>query len=569
MKRFAALLLLSLLAVPLCPRPAAAKDQPPRYERRWVYCMHNLYVDRSVDEVIALIKRARKGGYNGLVLADYKFNILGRMEPRYFRNVARVRKAAAAAGLELIPTVCPIGYSNGLLAHDVNLPEGLPVKDAPFVVKGGTAVPVPDPRARLRNGGLEEVKGNQFLGFSYQDGPGQTSFADRQVVHGGAVSCRMQGFPGSGANCRLIQPVKVRPHACYRLSAWVKTRGLKPAGAFNLLALGGTGGRRLTFLEGGIASTQDWKKVEVVFNSLDQSTVNLYAGVWGARDGTLWLDDLLLEELSLVNVLRRGGCPLVVADAAGRTVFEEGKDFQPVRDPRLGRVPWAGGYSFAHRGPDLRLTERSRLRDGDRLRVSWYHPIVVHNEQVACCLSEPRVYALLEDQVRRVNDLLHPRTFFLSHDELRVANWCRACQDRHQTPGALLADNLRRCVAIIRKISPDARIVVWSDMFDPHHNAVKDYYLVNGPLTGSWEGLPRDVVVANWNSGKAAESLKWFAGRGNPQVIAGYYDAGPENFRRWDAAARGVPGIRGFLYTTWQQRYGDLEAYGQLLQGKR
>src|ERR1051326_6353865 len=29
---------------------------------------------------------------------------------------------------------------------------------------------------------------------------------------------------------------------------------------------------------------------------------------------------------------------------------------------------------------------------------------------------------------------------------------------------------------------------VWSGMFDPFHNAVKDYYLVRDDLTGSWEG---------------------------------------------------------------------------------
>jgi hypothetical protein len=55
---------------------------------------------------------------------------------------------------------------------------------------------------------------------------------------------------------------------------------------------------------------------------------------------------------------------------------------------------------------------------------------------VACCLSEPKVYALLRDQIRRVNDLLKPSTFFLSHDELRVANWCAACRGRKLTPGA-------------------------------------------------------------------------------------------------------------------------------------
>ena len=88
-----------------------------------------------------------------------------------------------------------------------------------------------------------------------------------------------------------------------------------------------------------------------------------------------------------------------------------------------------------------------------------------------------------------MNELFKPKTFFMSHDEIRVANWCRACQDRKLSPGQLLADNVRRCIEILKTESPRARIVVWSDMFDPNHNAVDKYYLVNGTLKGSWEGL--------------------------------------------------------------------------------
>jgi hypothetical protein len=123
-------------------------------------------------------------------------------------------------------------------------------------------------------------------------------------------------------------------------------------------------------------------------------------------------------------------------------------------------------------------------------------------------------------------------------------------------------------VEILKEVSPKARIVVWSDMFDPYHNAVDRYYLVNGSLKKSWKGLPADVIIANWNGGKAAESLQWFADRGHPQIIAGYYDSGLDNFRHWDTAARGVRGVTGFMYTTWQNRYDDLEAYGKALTGR-
>src|SRR5206468_3730138 len=101
---------------------------------------------------------------NGLVLADYKFNILDRMPEKYFKNVARVKDAAAAAKIEIIPTVFPVGYSDGLLAHDPNLAEGLPVRDAPFVVKGREAVlasgaPPAGPRGRAGQPAADLLRG--------------------------------------------------------------------------------------------------------------------------------------------------------------------------------------------------------------------------------------------------------------------------------------------------------------------------------------------------------------------------------------------------------------------------
>ena len=106
-------------------------------------------------------------------------------------------------------------------------------------------------------------------------------------------------------------------------------------------------------------------------------------------------------------------------------------------------------------------------------------------------------------------------------------------------------------------------VYVWSDMFDPFHNAVKDYYLVRGDLAGSWDGLDKRVVVANWNFGKRDESLKFFADRGHKQVIAGYYDGKPEQIRTWMESARKVDGVVGVMYTTWRQKYDDLEAFAR------
>jgi hypothetical protein len=100
--------------------------------------------------------------------------------------------------------------------------------------------------------------------------------------------------------------------------------------------------------------------------------VAVYLGVWGAAKGTLRWKDWRIEEVGLLNVLRRPGAPLTVK-ADGR-VLEEGKDFEPVKDPRMGTVPWPGGYEVFHAAPPIKT---KGLAEGTELRVSWYHPHVV------------------------------------------------------------------------------------------------------------------------------------------------------------------------------------------------
>lgn len=552
----------------LIPAVARAADPEPKYERRWVWVMANLMVDKEADRVVALIERSAKTGYNGLVLSDYKMNLLDQVQPNYFPNATRVLEAARKAKIEIIPAIAPIGYSNGLLMHDVNLAEGMSVVDAPFVVKGKEARLAPDPAlAKFTAGAMEQARGDVIVGFNYQDEPGKWTFADTKEWHAGKASLRIENPAG---NARLIHAIKVRPHAAYRLSAWVKTKGWSAPGNFRLMAIGaGDKGRQLSFQEGGIEPDQDWRSVEAVFNSQDFDVANLYVGIYGGGKGSLWVDDVKVEPMGLTNVLRRGGCPFSVKGADGKTTYEEGRDFEEVADPKLGMIPYAGEYEFLHEGPPIRLTAKSRIRDGDTLRVSWYHPVATLSNQVMCCVSEPKVYEILRDQARRVNAVYKPRRVLLSHDEIRVMNWCALCQSRKMTPGQLLADNVRRCREIAREAMPGAEILVWSDMFDPNHNAVDDYYLVNGTLKGSWEGLDPSVTILNWNGGKLAESAKFFADRGHKQVIAGYYDVDDlSGFTDWDAKARGVKGVIGFMYTTWMQKYGLLEQYGKAMSSR-
>jgi len=132
------------------------------------------------------------------------------------------------------------------------------------------------------------------------------------------------------------------------------------------------------------------------------------------------------------------------------------------------------------------------------------------------------------------------------------------------TAGQLLAENVRQC----RELLKGQRAYVWNDMFDPNHNAVRNYALVNGDLAGSWEGLPSSVGIVNWNPGNRGRSLRFFADRGHRQVIAGYYDGPSGDVVPWLEAAAGVPRVDAVMYTTWQGRYDDLEAFAETCRGR-
>ena len=148
-----------------------------------------------------------------------------------------------------------------------------------------------------------------------------------------------------------------------------------------------------------------------------------------------------------------------------------------------------------------------------------------------------------------------------------MQGWDESCRRSGKTPGELLAENLAKCVELVRREDPGKPICVWSDMFDPTHNArpTGRYYLVkgDGPWYGSWRGLDKDVVIVNWNSAadKRAESLRHFAALGNRQILAGYYDGPVRAIRGWLHDSQPLSGVIGAMYTTWQQQYRDLEAF--------
>jgi hypothetical protein len=525
---------------------ASADAAGRNLSKRWLFVWQDLSDPKAVDRVIARLPRAQAASYNACVLP-------AEIAPS---KVEELKREAKRHGLDLIPIVM-----GGMVGADRNLAEGVPVKDALFVAKGGVATFAPDPPISLPGAGFDRAPANRFEGWEFQDDPGVTTFFDQQVKHGGSGSVRMERF-GQGnpyGNCRLSRVIELQPFRQYAIKVWVKTQDFATPGSAEVKVLTtGEPTRALSFQTFGLRRTQDWTEEYVVFNSLDHHEARLYVGVWGGKGGRIWWDELSLEEMGLVNVLRRPGTPVSVRGEDG-VAYQEGRDFEPIRDPQLH--PWRP----YHEMPVIRLTPNSRIPEGARLRVSYYHPVVIYEDRVDTCLSEPKVFELWREQIKKANDLLHPPAFFMSHDEIRVINWCQACQSRRMTPGQLLADNVRRAAQIIREIRPDAEIWVWNDMFDPLHNAVDDYYLCNGSLKGSWEGLDPGIGIVNWYGRLKGKNCRFFSDLGEKQVLAGYYDGDEDGsaIAEWLKGTEEIPGIVGAMYTTWADKYDAMEAWAR------
>jgi hypothetical protein len=543
-----------LLLGAVCALRAAAASYPDRWV--WIFGW-GLGKDADVAEITKVLEDGAAHGINGAVVS-FGLDALCKKSPDFFRRLDAVQATCARLKVELIPTVFSVGYGGGVMSHDRHLAEGLPVVDAPFVARGGAARFVPDDSARLFNSDFEQFKGNKFKGFNFHDDPGVVSFVDTAVKHGGAAAIRLENFASNPhGHGRVMQEVRVKPYRCYRLSAWVKTEELRPTGSFMMQVL--VGNRNLAPREFGLQPTADWRKLTMLFNSLSNETVRIYAGMWGGKGGKLWLDDWSLEEVGPLNVLRRPGTPVTVRSADGATTFTEGKDYAPLVDSQFNpyRVPEGAGLP-------LKLPSGSRIAEGQQLKASWYHPMLIHASQVTLCMAEPKLYEIFDEEARLLAQRLKPRRVLLGMDEVRMGGTCQACRGKDMAK--LLGDCVTRQAEALRRYNPDVEVLVWSDMFDPHHNAHGNYYLVEGDFTGSWKHIPKDLGIAVWGGAPREKNLKFFADAGFATVVACYYDADDlKHVEGWLKLAGETKGVRGFMYTPWQKKYKLLPAFGDLL----
>jgi len=531
------------------------------YPYRFFYVSSKLDNDGDVEKICSVVKSAAGAGFNGMVFSSPSLEKLNVEFSDYAKRLKEVAKVCNENNIEIVPMVFSLNSDDCTVFTDKNLAEGLPVKDAPFIVSNGTAVLVPDQSVHFTNGNFEDYVGNQIKLDQLQDIAVQVVFADKVVYKEGKTSLRFEKQEqNAGTKGYIAQEVRVKPYRSYKITFWVKTEGLKPATSF-LPQVHGKESRILMELNPILQSDSDWQKMTFGFNSCDNSTVKIYLGLSNWVSGKLWVDDLVIEEVAPLNVLSRPGTPVVVRNNKTGTTYEKSYDYAPIVDNKMN-------FRFDHEEPLVKILHNSGIKEDDRLRVSFYQGIALHESQVTYCMSEPRMYEIWRSQARAIHEAFAPQKYFLNVTQVRAGGSCETCKERGISVAQILGDCITRQLNIVRELNPNAEVFIWSDMLDGSHNARDNYYLVDGDLTGSWNYIPKDLVIVCWHYKLRNESMHHFSNLGFKTLVCINADKGADEIRYWQQAMKNTPESGGAIYTSFENDYTKLASFGKFVYSK-
>ena len=548
----------SLLAIAFALQSIVIASHP----ELWYYHHSYLVSDDAVAKSKQLIDKAVAAGYTGAVFWDSSFNLMGNADwdTDNEDRLKEVLKYARKRHLKTMAVAAPFGWSNDVLAVNPNWAEAQRVIGTQFqVASDGKTLHLKNSFRGLINGDFESGETGWFgmrdpnvtIGPSSHSGKGALTIVD------------------PSGNARIGQRISVKPWRQYHLSFFYKATGAH-LGSPMASVLDPSEGNTMRFTV-NLHESSSWSDLHYLFNSGDSTELAVYLGVWGGAKGTIQFDDIKLEETGLVWVAHRQGAPFKVYDPSDSSkVYAQGVDYNEVIDPEM--LPHRPCFqNIFHSPPPFTLPKTSQLKPGQIVAVDYYAVTpLTYDDQVGMCLTEPGVYQWLGNNAREIKKIMPPESdLLLVYDEIRHANSCASCRARNTSPGNLVAWSFGQTYGIYTSAIPDASMWVWSDMFDPFHNAHANFYYVEGDLAGSWKGIPPEVSILNWNLDDLKRSLTWFSGQ-NPeqpvahsQVIAGFYDRpdAAREARRELRDATGVAGVRGLLYTTWTNDYSQLQMF--------
>lgn len=119
---------------------------------------------------------------------------------------------------------------------------------------------------------------------------------DKEVQHSKQRSYKIESPQYNDA--MFYQPIQVKKNQPYRVTCMVKTNAIQAkeerSGVGAQIAIEGTTERSVA-----ISGTQDWQKIELIFNSKQREVINIgfrLGGYLGEAKGEAWFSDFTIEE---------------------------------------------------------------------------------------------------------------------------------------------------------------------------------------------------------------------------------------------------------------------------------
>lgn len=577
-------------------------------KERWVRIECNTFSESSIHETIELVERAVKVGYNGVLLVSFRddsyWSFPQNTQELHEKNLKRVSNHIRSHNLKLVSSVSNFGYSSPLLRHNPNYASGLPVIDCELIAKNGELIATPI--TSLDNPSFEHHQKHRVIGSKFQDLPGGCSFIDENIKKHGQSSLRLENFESApNHQVRFAKSIDLQAYQQIKLTFWIKAEDF--TGDLRFLVSGGDGFKDKlmpqqlsvprdqpeqlhprSFFIHRQNWTQDWIQQTLSFNTLQHERISLLFGVYRGTKGKVWIDDMKIEKAVALNVLKRPSLPITVKHASSSKRYNIGRDIQDIVDPHLGKEPYLGGYGVHHSAPKILLSPNTRIREGQKVKISYHHAQPQFaNSQTCASVNEDLVYDWVREGVRRLHRLISPDGLLNGSNEIRIGAWEDIAMNHRRRPlkasamsvhantGKQLAKNLRRVSRIHLDENQKRPLYIWSDMFDPNLNARKGFYLQRGDLSGSWRGILPNTTVLTWvPNGKVTsmgpKSLKFFSERGHHQLLGAFYDQNvSDNHKDWTAASKNIKGIHGVVYCTWNRDFSQLESFANVWWGAK
>lgn len=269
---------------------------------------------------------------------------------------------------------------------------------------------------------------------------------------------------------------------------------------------------------------------------------NCAEGVW-VPDEKHSLKGTTPVTLNHPNVIRTKAAPIAVTNREKTRTYTEGKDYRiipglTVRQFQETNKPW-----------QIARVDGGGIADGETVVVS-YNYMTYCGHQSPYCPSEPLTYQIVDDTLKNVIALYHPRFIHIGHDEVIHIRRCSRCLNSGRSAIELVGRDIQHWYDTIKRLDPTITILMWDDLLRENH-----------PGGSAISFVPNDIIICPWTyhgnpeaNAEILRRLNWFLGKNNRPTMgtaSGYWH---ENIWLWNqgmAGFTGNPNNHGFMFTHW------------------